>query len=261
MEKDPNEWRGSSWQGGENSLWPAKGTPFGKRSKPKLRNKRHKTTPGTRKEAIGGAVIIFSGFLVYLYFSLDAGNYVRTQYLKFFEPEEYQKIIQKIEDDIREATLQEINNLENVVALVPVSDHDKNLEIYKRLSTLAPDVSKYKEKIGFYQAKKNKYESEMRKKVIAARAAAEREKLSTGFHCLSGWDGSHERFKEYVRQRMREPDSFEHIKTYIWRANSAGKNLLKMQYRARNGFGWMNIGTAVAQIDNSSCAFTPVSIE
>ena len=102
----------------------------------------------------------------------------------------------------------------------------------------------------------------------AARAAAEEVKAAAkkaedkkkGFHCLSSWDGSHSAFKREVKSQMRDPDSFEHIKTRVTPV-SDGTHTAIMEYRARNGFGGMTIGQAIATYRNSSCGHTVISIE
>lgn len=74
-----------------------------------------------------------------------------------------------------------------------------------------------------------------------------------GFHCLSGWDGSHREFVESVKAGLRDPSSFEHIETRVT-PNVDGQHTIFMDYRARNGFGGMNVGRAVGTFDNASCA-------
>lgn len=99
----------------------------------------------------------------------------------------------------------------------------------------------------------------------AARAAREREQEAaarrSGFHCLSSWDGSHRAFKNAVRDRMRDPDSFDHIETVVTPIDEDGMHLIAMQYRARNGFGGMNVGTALGQLRNSNCNVTILTID
>ncbi len=87
------------------------------------------------------------------------------------------------------------------------------------------------------------------KTMEVAEAQAEKDK---GFHCLSAWDGSNLSTKTQVKARMRNPDSFEHIETKIAPVSN-GKHLLRMTYRAQNGFGGMNVATAAASVDAMSC--------
>lgn len=93
-----------------------------------------------------------------------------------------------------------------------------------------------------------------------AQADAERAKLH-GHHCLSAWDGTHQDFTAQVTRLLREPDSFEHIATRTGPVNEAGKNSISMEYRARNGFGGVNVSTATGWLDNATCAVAVVSAE
>lgn len=82
-----------------------------------------------------------------------------------------------------------------------------------------------------------------------------------GFHCLSAWDGSHANFKREVKSMMREPDSFEHISTRVTPVSDAGTHTVLMEYRARNGFGGMNVGTARGVYKNLDCSHTVISVD
>lgn len=90
---------------------------------------------------------------------------------------------------------------------------------------------------------------------------AREEQRVKGFHCLSSWDGSHSAVKKYVEERMRDPDSFEHVETRISPVNDKGTHRLAMKYRATNGFGGLTVGSATAIVDNESCQATITSME
>lgn len=87
-----------------------------------------------------------------------------------------------------------------------------------------------------------------------AAAAAEYEKKfpQSGEHCLSGWNGSNRSTIEQVKTMLRDPDSFEHVETRIW-PNDNGEHGLWMTYRARNGFGGMNVERIYARVNHRSC--------
>lgn len=89
----------------------------------------------------------------------------------------------------------------------------------------------------------------------AAKLAKERE---FGHHCLSGWDGVHPDFERQVVEQLRDPDSYETIETRTTKTKD-GKNGIIMRYRARNGFGGMNMTEAVGVIDNDTCKATVIS--
>ena len=76
-----------------------------------------------------------------------------------------------------------------------------------------------------------------------------------GFHCLSGWDGTHRGVESYVKERLRDPDSYQHKETRITPVKN-GKHMLVMEYRAKNGFGGYAFGGIIATIDNQSCKAT-----
>ena len=82
-----------------------------------------------------------------------------------------------------------------------------------------------------------------------------------GFHCLSAWDGSHSAFANDVESKMRDPDSFEIIETRVTPVSADGTHTILMEYRAKNGFGGMNVGTALGTYRNSDCKHTVISVE
>lgn len=92
-------------------------------------------------------------------------------------------------------------------------------------------------------------------------AIEEAEKRNAGFHCLSAWDGSHRELVNALKNTLREPDSFEHIDTRITPVSDEGYHVLMMNYRARNGFGGMNVGRLAATVKNSDCSFEVVANE
>lgn len=88
---------------------------------------------------------------------------------------------------------------------------------------------------------------------LAAERAEEAEERRKGFHCLSGWDGSHAAFKRQVKSMMRNPSSFEHISTKVTPVNDAGTHTVIMEYRAENGFGGMTVGSALGEYSSTNC--------
>lgn len=80
------------------------------------------------------------------------------------------------------------------------------------------------------------------------------ERKAAGFHCLSGWDGSHEDLVAQVKKGLREPQSFEHVSTKVTGTKSDGTHGLIMQYRARNGLGGTAIENVAATYESSTCA-------
>lgn len=93
------------------------------------------------------------------------------------------------------------------------------------------------------------------------RRAQEANDKRKGFHCLSSWDGSHAAFKRDVKNRMRDPSSFEHIETGVTSISSSNTHNVHMKYRAKNGFGGYVVGTATGVFNNSDCRHTVISLQ
>ena len=94
----------------------------------------------------------------------------------------------------------------------------------------------------------------------AAKLAAEKAKKNDGLHCLSEWDGSSRPFARAVKEQLRDPSSFEHIETRIAPRNAKGEHGVYMKYRARNGFGGMNVGIAAGSVNGESCDVVTVDL-
>lgn len=82
-----------------------------------------------------------------------------------------------------------------------------------------------------------------------------------GFHCLSGWDGSHRAVVKATKKQLRDPKSFEHAETMVWPVSVDGKHQFVMQYRAKNGFGGMTMGVVKGEYSNATCQATIRSID
>ncbi|MEO5759686.1 MAG: hypothetical protein ABIQ51_22850 [Mesorhizobium sp.] len=82
-----------------------------------------------------------------------------------------------------------------------------------------------------------------------------------GFHCLSAWDGSDSALVAKVNENLRDPSSFEHVETRISPVDSEGNHRVVMEYRARNGFGGLNVSIAKGTIRNSDCALIDWSLQ
>ncbi len=104
------------------------------------------------------------------------------------------------------------------------------------------------------RAAEKERESEIRAEAAAEaqETAEEAEERRRGYHCLSAWDGSNRSMVEQVEGGLREPDSFEHIETRIY-PDDDGEHGAWMTYRARNGFGGMNVERIYGRIDHESC--------
>ena len=169
----------------------------------------------------------------------------RLANLKTENPEEFQRLV---------------TELEAKVAKVPASDPDENIRLYKELARIDPQNQRYAAKIETYQQKKKSAEAVKVAADRLAKIAAEAERKRKGFHCLSSWNGAHTGVKDYVEKNMRDPDSFEHIETRITPVDKNGEHTLVMKYRAKNGFGGMATGVALAKVASAGCYATITSL-
>ncbi|MBY5733410.1 hypothetical protein HFO26_24470 [Rhizobium leguminosarum] len=81
----------------------------------------------------------------------------------------------------------------------------------------------------------------------------ERVKTQAGFHCLSSYSGALRSLESAVKERLRDPDSYEHIATRVTPVQRDGTHAVVMQFRARNGFGGMAVEQAKGRFRNADC--------
>ena len=62
---------------------------------------------------------------------------------------------------------------------------------------------------------------------------------------FSAWDGSHTELTRYVKARLRDPKSFEHVETGY--SDKGDYLYVRMVYRAKNGFGGMTVNSVEAK--------------
>ena len=133
-------------------------------------------------------------------------------------------------------------------------------------ATIAKKKAKTEAKIAKEKAEteakiaKEKAETEAKELKVAATEAKQASDKRKGFHCLSAWNGAHNATVEYTKNTLRDPESFKHIETKIWPANPNGEHQLVMQYRAKNGFGGMTVGSVVAKVKNDGCYATIIKM-
>lgn len=99
-----------------------------------------------------------------------------------------------------------------------------------------------------------------KKEQEAIAKAEKRREREKGFHCLSGWDGTNQAVVQYLKQRLKDPSSFEHIETRISPMDDRGAHSLVMSYRAKNSFGAYDVGAVVASLRNVNCNIETVTI-
>jgi hypothetical protein len=86
------------------------------------------------------------------------------------------------------------------------------------------------------------------------RDAEKAEDQRKGFHCLSGWDGSHPGLVKLIKENLRNPRSFEHIETRVSPKDDKGEHRALTEFRAENGFGGLDTGLASGVFSNANCA-------
>lgn len=83
--------------------------------------------------------------------------------------------------------------------------------------------------------------------------AMEGEPKDRRYACTASLNGSMSEFAIEVKYDLRDPDSFEHIQSFATTVDSDGMQRIRMKFRARNGFGGMNIEMAEAIVSNANC--------
>ena len=99
------------------------------------------------------------------------------------------------------------------------------------------------------------------KAIVDARRQPNQYDSVSGVHCLSPWTGSHAALNKEIKSSLRDPKSFEHVKTVVSEKKPDGKHLVLVEYRARNGFGGMNVSTARGRFDSETCRHELLAIE
>jgi hypothetical protein len=157
---------------------------------------------------------------------LSKYNQNKTQLLEkmnqFIEDGEYLKAIQAAGpyNTVQDPNLIKLRNkakeldLVAKVAKIPAALTLKNFEVYEQLIKLAPDNEKYQEKYAYYDQKMERVRSIKKQ--------------------FSEFDGSHYQFEKYIKSKMKNPDSYEHVKTVYW--DKGDHILVQTTYRGTNSF-------------------------
>lgn len=83
--------------------------------------------------------------------------------------------------------------------------------------------------------------------------AMEGEPKDRQYACTASLDGSMSGFAREVESSLRDPDSFEHIQSFATTVDHDGMQRVRMKFRARNGFGGVNVEMAEAVVQNAGC--------
>lgn len=63
---------------------------------------------------------------------------------------------------------------------------------------------------------------------------------------FSSWDGSHYNLEKLIEQNMKDPDSYEHVRTEYW--DKGSYLIVKTTYRGKNSFGAKVINSTTARV-------------
>lgn len=66
---------------------------------------------------------------------------------------------------------------------------------------------------------------------------------------FSAWDGSHKKLEEWVKSRLNDPDSYEHVETRHDVPSADGTMHVSLKFRAKNAFNATITKTATATVD------------
>ena len=123
----------------------------------------------------------------------------------------------------------------------------KNHNIYAELAEINPTNSDYVTKAAHYNKKiKAQEQIAQTRKIKATQAAARKERIESLF---SAWDGSLGKLEKHIKERMNNPDSYEHVET---RYTDMGDHLrVATKYRGTNAFGGVVTQTTVADVDDN----------
>lgn len=141
-------------------------------------------------------------------------------------------------------------------------DKIRNNEIPKSISSaLAINLEKEEAKAKAKAEKEGTRRAERaakKEKERADEALEQAIKKKQGFHCLSGWDGSHREVVKAVKKSLNDPSSFDHDATHVTPL-SEGQHQFEMTYRAKNSFGALVLNKVVGSYSGSDCAVIAIS--
>lgn len=89
---------------------------------------------------------------------------------------------------------------------------------------------------------------------------AEEVKVEIPGERCKGYHGEARNFSGLVKERLRNPDSFEHVQTSYGPVKK-GMMLATMQYRGTNGFGAIDTRIATGQVMVTDCAARVLTME
>lgn len=88
-------------------------------------------------------------------------------------------------------------------------------------------------------------EAEKKKKEEDNKKKKEQERLNKIKAQFSVWDGSHTKFKEFIKNNMNDPDSFKHVETRY--SDNKTFILVSTKFKGTNTFGGIVTNTMMAK--------------
>lgn len=155
----------------------------------------------------------------------------------------------RLEHELLDAAAEERPDLANY----PKYDAQRRVSIYQRLVELRPENEQYRTQLTRHQAELRKIAqeefvaekarllTERKEQERAAVTASRRQRIEQQF---SGWDGSHRRLERYIKSRMNDPDSYQHVSTRF--VDNSDSLLVTTTFRGKNAFGGMVINHVAA---------------
>lgn len=98
-------------------------------------------------------------------------------------------------------------------------------------------------------------------KQFLAEAACQRMKKQPGVVYNSPFNGSVEQVESYIKTRLRDPVSFQAAHWESVSRRCDGSYIVSVTYRARNGFGGMNVVKQLFELDENGVIFKEYTLK
>lgn len=148
-----------------------------------------------------------------------------------------------------------------VVVWWSVSSYESDEDAVVRLNVSLEGLSEqdYQQKISIYRELLKLSPAQYEQRTLYQKGIREALRDSDMYGQFSSWDGSHRGFVRAVELRMKDPGSFEHVKT-TFRADG-GDLFVSMAFRGRNGFGALVMQSATGLGCVTGCEMQVLAIE
>lgn len=161
----------------------------------------------------------------------------------YFENAEFEKVVQATEEYVNSGydDFLELYNLSLTEVILSKIEHyvplRERIEMQEKLVDLNPSNETYLKALGESRAE---YATAMEE---VSRRVERREKIESEFSKVSG---AHRGLERYLKERMKDPSSYEHIKTTY--TDEGTYVLVTTQFRGTNSFGAIVLQTVRARV-------------